>query len=71
MSVEKRISGIDRLGIDHNIDRAGFGGFVYGDFACCRIKAAELGGITEVAVFKTGLAMVAVDYKRFRCCESD
>ncbi|CAK0757713.1 hypothetical protein CCP3SC15_2300002 [Gammaproteobacteria bacterium] len=66
MLVEEAVAGINGLGVDHDIDRAGFGSFVEDDLAVGLIEATELRGVAEVAVREAREGMGVVGDVGFR-----
>lgn len=66
VAVEDVEAGIDRLGVDDDVDRAGLRFAVEHDLAARLVKAAQLGRETEVAVGKAREGVRAVNDEGFR-----
>ncbi|MPN44502.1 hypothetical protein SDC9_192067 [bioreactor metagenome] len=66
MLVEGVVTGVDRLGVDGDVDRAGLGGLVENDLAAVLVEARLLGRVAEVAVREAREGVGAVGDEGFR-----
>jgi hypothetical protein len=64
--VEQRITGIDRPGVDDDVDRAGLRGAVEDDGAGSLVEALNLVRVPEMVVFEARVGVVRVDQVGFR-----
>jgi hypothetical protein len=64
--VEQRIAGIDRAGVDDDVDRAGLRGAVEDDGAGSLVEALNLVRVPEMVVFEARVGVVGVDQVGFR-----
>ena len=64
--VEGVVTGVDGLGVDGDVDRAGLGGLVENDLAAVLVEARLLGRVAEVAVREAREGVAAVGDIGFR-----
>ncbi|MDT4888592.1 hypothetical protein FQZ97_1251660 [compost metagenome] len=67
MAVKQREAGVDRLGVDGDVHRAGFRRFVDHDLAFGLVETAHLVGIAEVRVLEARRGVAGVQDVGFRC----
>ena len=67
MLVEQGITGVNRGGIDYNINRAGFGCPIENDLAAGFIELVRLLGKSEMAVTEMRISMAVIDVVGFGC----
>ena len=61
MFIEQGITGVDRLGVDGDVHRAGLRGLVVHDRAAGLVEAVHLVGVAEVVVLEARLGVRGVD----------